>query len=407
MNHKSGFSSVALLSTVPKYDALKALFKIAYDHQLPITAYRLPQRKEINCIISLSKETYNENLELEELSPGFIFNAFDQKDNKDTHYIKADLSYASDSEEILISPHANAVLAEDLIQKLDVLIKSPHNYKAPYFINENNEPTSTSEKEYLQLVRKSIDYINAGDAVKIVPSKTKVVDLKEFDLIYNFQLLNEAYANAFVSIVSIPSIGTWCGASPETLISVDKNDIFRTVALAGTQPYNEEIKLSEVAWKQKEIEEQAMVSRYIINCFKKIRLRDFDEQGPKTAIAGNLIHLKTDFTVDMNETQFPLLGSTMLKLLHPTSAVCGMPKDKAMSFLLKNETHQRSFFSGYLGPVNIQKEINIFVNLRCMQILKEKAILYAGAGVTADSVPEKEWNETEIKCKTLLGVINL
>ena len=76
---------------------------------------------------------------------------------------------------------------------------------------------------------------------------------------------------------------------------------------------------------QKDIEEQALVERYVISCFKKIRLREYDEHGPKTMIAGNVLHLKTEFEVDMVATNFPQLGSVMLNLLHPTSAVCGMP----------------------------------------------------------------------------------
>lgn len=64
-----------------------------------------------------------------------------------------------------------------------------------------------------------------------------------------------------------------------------------------------------------------------------------------------------------------------------------------------------SFYAGYLGPVNIHNRICLFVNLRCMQLLGDQAVLYAGAGVTADSVPESEWEETEIKLNTLLKVI--
>ncbi len=161
-----------------------------------------------------------------------------------------------------------------------------------------------------------------------------------------------------------------------------------------------------VAWTQKDIEEQALVCRYIISCFKKIRLREYVETGPKTVVAGNLLHLKTDYDVDMTATGFPQLGSIMLKLLHPTSAVCGMPLQNALDFLAKEEKYDREFYSGFIGPVNIDSESHIYVNLRCMQILKDKkAQLYAGAGVTSDSIPEKEWEETEIKMNTLLNVI--
>jgi isochorismate synthase len=95
----------------------------------------------------------------------------------------------------------------------------------------------------------------------------------------------------------------------------------------------------------------------------------------------------------------------MLDLLHPTSAVCGMPKTRSQEFLKKQESFQRELFSGYLGPVNMNDETHLFVNLRCMQIQPQHAILYAGAGVTEDSIPEKEWIETQLKCDTLLDVL--
>jgi isochorismate synthase len=154
-------------------------------------------------------------------------------------------------------------------------------------------------------------------------------------------------------------------------------------------------------WTQKEIEEQALVSRYIINCFKAIRLREYEDEGPRTVRAGNLLHLRTDFLADMNKLGFPQLGTQMLDLLHPTSAVCGMPKEEAMKFILEEEKFDRSIFSGFLGPVNIDSESFIYVNLRCARIFSQSAVLYAGAGITQDSEPEKERAETEMKMKTI------
>jgi isochorismate synthase len=175
--------------------------------------------------------------------------------------------------------------------------------------------------------------------------------------------------------------------------------------LAGTQSKDLYSKLSEASWRQKEIEEQAMVSRYIINCFKKIRLREFDEIGPKTIAAGSLLHLKTDFKVDMDEVNFPQLGSVMLKLLHPTSAVCGMPKEAALIDLIEYEHYDRELYSGYLGPVNINNNTHIYVNLRCMQVTEKALVFYAGAGITEDSEPDKEFLETEMKMDILRRVV--
>jgi isochorismate synthase len=122
-------------------------------------------------------------------------------------------------------------------------------------------------------------------------------------------------------------------------------------------------------------------------------------------MAGNLMHLRSDFKVDVNEVNFPQLGTVMTELLHPTSAVCGMPKKPAIDFIAGNEMHDREFYSGFLGPVNINQETSLFVNLRTMKIQGNDATLFAGCGITTDSDPVKEWKETEMKCQTLLRVI--
>ena len=117
------------------------------------------------------------------------------------------------------------------------------------------------------------------------------------------------------------------------------------------------------------------------------------------------MHLKSDFKVDMKATNFPQLGTVMLDLLHPTSAVCGMPKDIALQYLNTYEGYARELYSGYLGPVNVQGNTSLFVNLRCLQWHASMARVYAGAGVTIDSQAQKEWEETEMKMNTLISVI--
>ncbi|MCU0369328.1 MAG: chorismate-binding protein, partial [Cyclobacteriaceae bacterium] len=119
----------------------------------------------------------------------------------------------------------------------------------------------------------------------------------------------------------------------------------------------------------------------------------------------NVMHLKTEYEVDMLATNFPQLGSVMLKLLHPTSAVCGMPYEAALDFLKNQEGYDREFYSGFLGPIQIKNESHIYVNLRCMQLFNKFVRLYAGAGVTIDSIPEMEMEETEIKMQNLQKLI--
>ncbi len=91
--------------------------------------------------------------------------------------------------------------------------------------------------------------------------------------------------------------------------------------------------------------------------------------------------------------------------MHPTPAVAGYPKQKAIDFILENENYNREFYTGYFGFINKDKSSKLFVNLRCMQIEKKKLSVYVGGGITKDSNPLNEWQETEDKSKTLLSVL--
>lgn len=382
-------------------EAFGILLNHALENNFSFALWRSPNDSVKNLIVSYTAKTLEPKAILEDLAPGFIFAPFDK--TKGRYYLPADMMFHF-SEGVLNEPANNEANASREWFN-EAASKAGLKPSKPFFFKQSS--TSSSDKTaYMQLVAKGVQQIEDGAFEKIVPSRAKRVELPEsFDAIDTFQKLCDTYPNALISFVSIPNVGTWMGASPELLIQVENNRIFKTVALAGTKPFEPGTDIRNVAWTQKEIEEQALVSRYIISNFKKIRLREYDEQGPKTVIAGNVMHLKTTYAVDMKETNFPQLGSVMLQLIHPTSAVCGMPLEESLAFLKANEGYDREFYAGYLGPVNVSNMISLFVNLRCMQLADTQAILYAGAGVTADSIPESEWDETEIKLNTLLKVI--
>ncbi len=371
------------------------------EHNYSFALWRLPNTQTKSLIISFTS-TPPAGISLEELPEGFIFSPFDKQ--KQSYFLKADLSFLF-SNDLLVDPKTPIeISSQNWLQ--EVVSKAAVKKAKPHVAKKITPDNSIGRREFEKIVQVSIQQIEKGVFEKIVPSRSKSIDLPDsFDAIEAFQKLCNAYPNAMVSFISIPTVGTWLGATPELLVAVEGETLFKTVALAGTKVFEEGINLKNVAWTQKEIEEQALVCRYIINNFKKIRLREFEEHGPKTVVAGNLMHLKTEFSVDMKATNFSQLGSVMLNLLHPTSAVCGMPLETSLAFLQQHEGYDREFYSGYLGPVNMNNNINIYVNLRCMQLLEGQAIVYAGAGVTVDSVPENEWEETEMKLNTLLNVI--
>ncbi len=381
---------------------LDLLFLKGLESGNSFAIWRKPKSQKLEFLLDDSETPERVSLNFEDLPAGFIVHPFADQEDKKAFFIKSSYYFslqldqefdAEDSPQWIKSQTGET--EKSAKSRIAQLIRLQSKSK------NTSEIESESKEHFIRLVQDGIAAIEAGTLEKVVPARTKRISVSEdFDLAKAFLKMLEAYPNSFVNFFHIPQVGTWIGASPEVLIET-KGDQFYTMALAGTQPASGENPLKSAAWTQKEIEEQALVCRYIVDCFKKIRLREYDEHGPKTVIAGNLLHLRTDFRVDMQATGFPQLGSVMLDLLHPTSAVCGMPRKEAHEFLQANEDFDRSFFAGFIGPVNIQEETSIYVNLRTASLNGDFATLYAGAGVTEDSDPEKEWEETELKCQII------
>ncbi|NJM80882.1 MAG: hypothetical protein HC854_17015 [Flavobacterium sp.] len=97
----------------------------------------------------------------------------------------------------------------------------------------------------------------------------------------------------------------------------------------------------------------------------------------------------------------------LLNTLHPTPAVCGLPKDKALQYILENENYDRKFYTGFLGEFNTKDTSNLFVNLRCMEIDTTTVNLYVGCGITSGSDPKKEYIETQNKLGTMLKILKV
>ncbi len=362
------------------------------DGPYAFAAWRLPNSEESNLAIALD-EPEQTSIALDELSPGFLFNKFSDNHPCHPYHIKGDLLFTHD--QVTISPTLSAEKVDTFIAAVSAKKETPR--------KESIQANATTDFELN--VQRAVEEIKAGTFEKVVLARFEDFNLPEnFSASAFFEKICEAYTNSFCSMVYIQDEGLWIGASPETLLS-STEDTFKTISLAGTKKLNDGQSLSEIAWTQKEIEEQAFVSRYIVNCFKKIRLREFHEHGPKTIQAGNLAHLKTDYTVNLREAQFDSLADQMVELLHPTSAVCGMPLEAAKEFIGSNEKFDREFYAGFLGPVNFNGSTDLFVNLRCMKLLGSSARLFAGAGITEDSNPTSELLETQLKMSVLKSLI--
>lgn len=229
--------------------------------------------------------------------------------------------------------------------------------------------------------------IAEGRFAKLVLARTSEQPKEGCDLSDLFFSICEEYPRAMVILFSSTQSGTWLMATPEILLDKQKS-LFRTMALAGTMPYDEGLP----QWSEKNKHEQNIVERYIEGIITPL-CTQIIKDGPQSVRAGNLVHLRTDFRFHINNTS---VGELISKL-HPTPAVCGLPKEEARDFILKNESTKRKYYSGFAGPLNLNGETHLYVSLRCMNIQDDKIVVYAGGGIMKESVVEDEWKETELK----------
>mgnify|MGYP002639901328 CR=1 FL=1 len=267
----------------------------------------------------------------------------------------------------------------------------------------NRTIDETSKDTHVQLVKSGVEAIVNNQFKKVVLSRKEIVQVLDFDVVATYKKLLETYPNAFVYVWFHPKVGLWFGATPETLVKLENNS-FTTMALAGTQVFNEN---QSPNWSAKEIDEQQFVTEYIVNKLSKFS-KNIQLSETQTVKAGSLLHLKTEIRGALN-TEINNSLFSLVDLLHPTPAVCGLPKEAARQFILDNENYNRSYYTGFLGELNMnsknQKSSHLFVNLRCMEIEENAVSIYVGGGITKESIPEKEWEETVAKSKIMLNVL--
>lgn len=238
---------------------------------------------------------------------------------------------------------------------------------------------------------------SSSHILKLVLARTLEVAHRRTDPLLLFEHACKRYPEAFVTLFLAPQCGMWLMATPEVLLTHD-DTCWHTMALAGTMRYSDPLP----SWSQKNVNEQAYVSRYINECLVRY-CHDVNMNGPYTTRAGNLVHLRTDFSFSLN-------GDTrvgeLLHSLHPTPAVCGLPKQEAQQFIMDNESIDRSYYSGFSGPFNLGGQTALYVSLRCMRILADRYRLYAGGGILPQSEESLEWDETAAKMQAMLSLID-
>ncbi len=376
--------------------------------------YRLPYQKE--CTLMIQHE--GEPLKLKSYTElngkrGFVMAPFAVSPDQPILLIEADevrsVDISRKEEGGKRKENSTETLSSFLVESYNQII-SPSSFLLPPSSKESS--LSSRQRYHIDFSNFHSNLLN-GEFQKIVLSRCVQEPRKEEQLPMTlFQKACELYPRMFISLVYTPQSGMWLMATPEILLEGGGND-WHTIALAGTMklegellsfdspPVKGEARLSDIAWTTKNIQEQRYVATYLMECLEHFSSQ-ITEEGPYTARAANLVHLRSDFNFVLEDTR--RIGE-LIRALHPTPAVCGLPKQQTFDFIRRNESQSRRYYSGFSGPFNPEEDTHLFVSLRCMQILDDCYCLYAGGGLLRDSEEDQEWEETEAKLETMRSLL--
>ena len=309
---------------------------------------------------------------------------------------QAQLTLSKGSEVFVVQPYDRSQAAlnfgltpatEAAIDQLDTDFES---LAAEYTIS------AEQAEAYDRMLQRAIGQINQGELDKVVLSlRLALANQSEIGLnICN--LFTPEAKDSFRYIFSLSEGVVWVGDTPETLLTRQHNRI-QTVALAGTRRRDD---LNHDDFTSKEFEEQGFIVEEL-----KQRLAPFVERvqlsDRQRVSAQNLVHLKTNLEGTLVED---FSDEELLAALHPTAAVCGFPREKALALISTLEGHDRELYAGYMGFKSVAKS-TYFVNLRCARIDETALEIFVGAGITAQSVSKKEIDEIQSKTATIMRLI--
>lgn len=252
----------------------------------------------------------------------------------------------------------------------------------------------TARAEYHRLFEQYTAQLHGENALrKLVLARTEDVPAEHFSAALAFLTLCNTAPQAFNCLFHTPEGGTWLCSTPELLLR-RQGDTWHTMALAGTRAD------ASTPWDTKNLQEHALVTQHITSCLSPVASK-IETDGPHTVTAGRMLeHLCTHISFRMPATHLPEL----LQTLPPTPAVSGFPTEAARAFIRNTPDIDRSYYAGYLGPINAQS-IHLFVTLRCMQCFPSLCRLYAGGGLMPDSDVRAEWTETTLKMQAMRALI--
>jgi isochorismate synthase len=249
-----------------------------------------------------------------------------------------------------------------------------------------------SRDEHIAYVQGIVDHLSTSGVKKVVAARQKLESLPKFSIEDMLHQLVGHFPKTFVYAFYTPDAGLWVGASPELLGYVVQNN-FTTISLAGTIDGGE-------SFQNKEINEERWVRDYMYQILLQYShaIQEHHSERPFGAIK----HLVTEFQSVLNEnTNF----ESLIQEIHPSPALSGYPKKEAIEYIQTHEPMDRRYYTGHIVQRIDADHQYAFGLIRTALCDKEQMVLYAGGGITIDSDPATEYEETEKKMNSLSQVL--
>ncbi|CAM4168477.1 isochorismate synthase [Lacicoccus alkaliphilus] len=261
--------------------------------------------------------------------------------------------------------------------------------------------------EWKRLVDEAVDVLDEESFLKVVLARQRLITFKSgIDPLFlldrlrdekdTYTIYYEKGASAFVS------------KSPERLFEIEDNHLW-TNAIAGSAPRTKDEE--ENAYQQdfllhdeKNRYEHELVRQSIVEDLKPYSsVIEYDEV-PEILKNKYIYHLHTPIKVSLNED---IEVFEILKAIHPTPAVGGLPKKIAQDYIKEQEYGTRGLYAAPIGLIHENNDSEFVVSLRSMLVSKTSATLFAGCGIVKGSSSEKEFLETDVKFTPMMNVLEV
>lgn len=267
--------------------------------------------------------------------------------------------------------------------------------------------TATDRGNWEAAVAASLDAIEDGSISKAVLARTLDVELEDtIDPAQVVERLWEVNRGSHVFLFEPVPGSAVLGAAPETVATL-RDGVFHATAVAGSiRPGDSQRERAELAARllasDKDRAEQKIALDDMVARLRTVAHQIRTDPQPHVLALARIQHLETEIRASVPADVGVL---DLLRLLHPTPAVCGLPRDAAMAFLGAEEPFERGWYAGPVGWFDAEGNGVFAPALRTGVTTGSGWRLFAGAGIVEGSVPALEWEETAIKFEPMLEAL--